>query len=48
MLVIGDGSAKVHLPPPLAAPLNAAKERSIAQLGPSVVIGILAGVRAHV
>jgi hypothetical protein len=37
-------AAKVHLPPPLAAPLNAAKTRSIAQVGPSIVIGILASV----
>jgi hypothetical protein len=35
-------------PPPLAALLNAAKTRSIAQMGPPIVIGILAGVHAHV
>jgi hypothetical protein len=41
-------AGKVHFPPPLVAPPNAAKTRSIAQVGPSIVIGTLTGVRAHV
>jgi hypothetical protein len=41
-------AAKALFPPPLAAPLNAVKTRSIAQMGPSIVIGILAGAHAHV